>query len=36
MDFKASIIGASGYVGAELAKLIATHPNIDTGLVIRI
>ncbi len=27
MDVKVSIIGASGYVGAELAKLIATHPS---------
>ncbi|MEM9855093.1 MAG: N-acetyl-gamma-glutamyl-phosphate reductase, partial [Pseudomonadota bacterium] len=29
MSHKAIILGASGYTGAELVRLIATHPSID-------
>lgn len=29
MTFKAAIIGASGYTGAELIRLLALHPQID-------
>ena len=29
MTYKVAILGASGYTGAELIRLIATHPDID-------
>lgn len=29
MSYKVAIIGASGYTGAELIRLIATHPEIE-------
>lgn len=29
MKIKASIIGASGYVGAELMRILTTHPNVE-------
>ena len=28
---KASIIGASGYTGSELARILANHPNVEIG-----
>ena len=33
MTYNVAILGASGYTGAELARLIATHPSLNiTGL----
>ena len=29
MTLKAAILGASGYTGAELVRLLATHPQIE-------
>jgi N-acetyl-gamma-glutamyl-phosphate reductase len=29
MTHKVAILGASGYTGAELVRLIANHPNIE-------
>ena len=29
IKIKAGVIGASGYAGAELVRLLATHPNVD-------
>jgi N-acetyl-gamma-glutamyl-phosphate reductase len=30
-DVKASVIGASGYIGSELVKLLACHPKLELG-----
>ena len=32
MMFKVAVAGASGYVGAELMRLIAEHPNLELGV----
>jgi len=31
MTYKIAILGASGYTGAELVRLIATHPSMDVA-----
>ena len=33
MTIKAAVVGATGYAGAELVRLLACHPNVEiTGL----
>ena len=32
---RAAILGASGYVGGELMRLIAHHPAMDVGIAFR-
>ncbi|WP_102109897.1 N-acetyl-gamma-glutamyl-phosphate reductase [Oceaniglobus roseus] len=34
MSFKAAIFGASGYTGAELIRLIATHPTLEIAALV--
>src|SRR3954454_22044005 len=33
MGWRASVLGASGYAGGELLRLLAGHPNIDVAWV---
>ena len=33
MVFKVAVAGASGYVGGELLRLIAMHPDLELGAV---
>ena len=33
MAFKVAVAGASGYVGGELLRLIAMHPELELGAV---
>jgi N-acetyl-gamma-glutamyl-phosphate reductase len=33
MAYRAAVVGASGYTGAELLRLLAGHPEIEVGLV---
>ena len=33
MKLKVAVAGASGYVGGELLRLIAAHPNLELGAV---
>ena len=33
MAYRAAVVGASGYTGAELLRLLAGHPDIEVGMV---
>ena len=33
MKIKAGIIGATGYAGAELVRLLTTHPNVEISAI---
>ncbi len=33
MIYKAGVVGAAGFVGAELVRILATHPNFDLGII---
>ena len=33
MGWRASVLGASGYAGGELLRLLGSHPNIDIAWV---
>ena len=33
MKIKAGIVGATGYAGAELVRLLSTHPNAEVSAI---